>query len=196
MTMYLSEWQIDRDVALEHGILNDYSLQQRIFVLCPNSTARSCLYHSSQSSKSGLKVLVQSVVLPRDPGYGDIRTKEIPLSFFSHSAYLFAVRFCPVVQSEEKGVIPLKKEDDVVLWLLKRESPFGVRFHQDSLMKTGNGTLFMSQRGNPKKIRIDYVEITGVLTVVDSDLFLAMIENGIGRSKGFGLGMFQLRPIK
>ena len=63
-------------------------------------------------------------------------------------------------------------------------------------MKTGSGTLFMSQKGNPKKIRIDYVEMTGVFDVNDSDLFLTMIENGIGRSKGFGLGMFQLRPIK
>lgn len=109
--------------------------------------------------------------------------------------YVFTVRFCPVVQSE-KGVIPLKKEEEVVHWLLKRESFFGVCFHEDSLMKTGSGTLFMSQKGNPKKIRIDYVEMTGVFDVNDSDLFLTMIENGIGRSKGFGLGMFQLRPIK
>ena len=194
--MYLSEWQIDREVALERGIISDYSLHQRIFDLFPNSASRNFLYRSSQSPEIGLKVLIQSVVHPKNPGYGEIRTKEIPLSFFSHSTYLFTVRFCPVVQSEEKGVIPLKKEEDVVLWLLNRESSFGVNFHQDSLMKTVNGTLLMSQKGNPKKIRIDYVEMTGVLTVTDSDLFLTMIEKGIGRSKGFGLGMFQLRPIK
>lgn len=193
--MYLSEWLIGRDEALCHEIINDYSLHQRVFDLFPNSNSRNFLYCSKQASGCELKVQIQSFMPPLDPGYGEIRTKEIPKSFFSHQMYVFTVRFCPVVQSE-KGVIPLKKEEEVVHWLLKRESFFGVCFHEDSLMKTGSGTLFMSQKGNPKKIRIDYVEMTGVFDVNDSDLFLTMIENGIGRSKGFGLGMFQLRPIK
>ena len=55
--------------------------------------------------------------------------------------------------------------------------------------------MSMDQRDNPRNITIDYVEVTGVLSVNDRELFLQMIKQGIGRSKGFGLGLVQLRPI-
>ena len=54
----------------------------------------------------------------------------------------------------------------------------------------------MQQKNNPSRIHIDYVEVTGVLEVIDNSLFRKTIENGIGRSKGFGLGMIQIRAIE
>ena len=63
-------------------------------------------------------------------------------------------------------------------------------------MKTGDGSISMQQKNNPSRIHIDYVEVTGVLEVIDNSLFRKTIENGIGRSKGFGLGMIQIRAIE
>lgn len=194
--MYLSEWHIRKSEMLSHKILNEYSLHQRVFDLFPNCNARSFLYYPRYLSGSSVSLLVQSDMPPTYPGYGCLETKEVPSSFFHHAKYLFSVRFCPVVQSLENGVIPLKQDKDVIDWLLKRESTYGVSFCPNTLVKTGCGFMSMSQKGNLGRIRIDYVEMMGILTVNDFDAFFTTVRKGIGRSKGFGLGMFQLRPIR
>lgn len=195
--MILSEWILDVNSLLEKKIINEYSLHQRMYDVFPNIEKRCFLYCAKYSYEHSLKVIIQSEEKPIPPSYGEFRSKEINDSYFLHNKYLFQSKFCPVKQkSNLKTVIPLKKEEEVFSWLKKRESNYGVSFQMSSLMRTGCGSIKMKQKNNSETIKIDYVEITGVLSVENHDLFKSMISNGIGRSKGFGLGMIQIKPIE
>ncbi|MGN1189870.1 MAG: type I-E CRISPR-associated protein Cas6/Cse3/CasE [Candidatus Ornithospirochaeta sp.] len=194
---HLSKWTLDKQVLLDHHILNEYILHQRVYDLFPDKKNRCFQYCSNYSNGPKLTILIQSKEKPIAPSYGELETKTIDDSFFEHKKYLFYCKFCPVKQvAKSKKVIPLKKEEEVFEWLKTREESFGVCFNSESLMKSGDGTISMSQKNNPSRIHIDYVEVTGVFDVVDVNRFMKIIETGIGRSKGFGLGMVQIRPIE
>ena len=194
--MYLSEWFLDKKTLLSKAIFNDYRIHQRVFDLFPDCRERGFLFCSGGAGSSGMRVLIQSEANPVTPEYGTLEVKSIDESFFSHGSYLFQSKFCPVIQkSHSREVIPLKSEGDVLKWLLSRQKDWGIEIYPDSFLKTGDGKMSMDQRDNPRNITIDYVEVTGVLSVNDRELLLQMIKQGIGRSKGFGLGLVQLRPI-
>lgn len=194
--MYLSEWFLDKKTLLSKAIINDYRIHQQVFDLFPNSSERSFLFYSGSISSYGIRILIQSETKPIIPNYGTLEMKKIDESFFYHGSYLFQSKFCPVIQkSHSKEVIPLKREGDILKWLMSRQNGWGIDIYPESFLKTGDGKMSMKQRDNPRNITIDYVEVTGVLSVSNRELFLKMIKQGIGRSKGFGLGLVQLRPI-
>lgn len=195
--MYLSKWVLDKQCLLKNRIINDYVLHQKIFNLFPDTKDRCFLYSSKLSRGPMVTVLVQSETKPEKPLFGEYESKQIEDSFFEHKRYLFQCKFCPVKQiSHSKKTIPIKNEEEVFKWLKSREENFGVLFHEETLLKNEDGSMIMRQKDNPSRIHIDYVEVTGVLDVKDVALFNRTIKNGIGRSKGFGLGMLQLRPIE
>lgn len=195
--MYLSEWTLTRNDLLNRNITDEYKLHQTMYDVYPNRNNRCFLYYAKYSYSSALKVLIQSDEEPSMPQYGNLQTKEVDEKIFHHRKYLFQTKFCPVKQkSHSNTVIPLKKEEDVFKWLTDREQTWGIQFNTDSLMKVGDGVISMRQKNNLNKITLNYVEITGILSVDNQDLFKSMILNGIGRSKGFGLGMVQIRAIE
>jgi CRISPR system Cascade subunit CasE len=59
----------------------------------------------------------------------------------------------------------------------------GYRQHRWIKPKTGN------------LIRFSTVEITGILTVIDPQLFSLTLRQGIGPAKGFGCGLLLVRPV-
>lgn len=195
--MYLSRWILDKQVLLDKHIINDYIVHQRVYDIFPYKSDRCFQYCTKYSNGPRLTILLQSKEKPITPSYGEFETKTIDDSFFNYKKYLFQCKFCPVKQiASTRKIIPLKKEEEVFEWLKAREEKFGVEFNLDSLMKTGDGSISMQQKNNPSRIHIDFVEVTGVLEVIDNSLFRKTIENGIGRSKGFGLGMIQIRAIE
>lgn len=194
--MFLSEWFLDKKTLLSKAIINDYRIHQQVFDLFPNSSERNFLFCSEGVGGCEMRILIQSEAKPIIPNYGMLEVKEINESFFNHGSYLFKSKFCPVIQkSHSKEVIPLKSEGDILNWLMSRQNDWGIDIYPESFLKIGDGRMSMEQRANPRNITIDYVEVTGVLSVNNRELFLKMIKYGIGRSKGFGLGLVQLRPI-
>lgn len=51
------------------------------------------------------------------------------------------------------------------------------------------------QRPGGKSFSLDVVELRGVLTVRDREPFFDVLSRGIGRGKGYGLGLLSLAPL-
>ena len=124
-----------------------------------------------------------------------METKTIPQSFFDSTSYLFQAKFSPVVQIKDGKRVPVKKEEELIKWLKTREEKWGIEFDYEKMLKTGNGAMVMNQKGNRNKVTVSYVELTGLLSVTDKDKFMNTVKSGIGKSRGFGLGLMQLKPI-
>jgi CRISPR system Cascade subunit CasE len=52
------------------------------------------------------------------------------------------------------------------------------------------------QRPEGKPFSLDVVEFQGVLTVQDRELFFDVLSQGVGRARGYGLGLLSLAPLR
>ena len=193
--MFLTKWTLCKDEILEYKLYDDYKVHQIIYSLFPSETKRSFLYSVLSQNYNSLVVLIQSRIEPATPTYGCIEIKSIPENFYNGNYYLFQVKFSPVVQSLDGKDKPIKTEEELNNWLKTRQEGWGIEIDYGKILKVGEGTVVMKQKGNSKHVTISYVELTGLLTVNDKNKFLEMVISGIGRSKGFGFGLLQLKPI-
>lgn len=193
--MYLSRWTLRKDEILRYRLYDDYRIHQIVYSLFPFDGERHFLYSVTSLNYSSLSILVQSGSEPSVPEFGRFEMKTIPESFFEYDKYLFQVKFSPVVQSSDGKERPVKSEADIVKWLESREETWGIEIDYDRILRTGDGVLVMKQKGNSNKVTVSYVELTGALSVKDRSKFLKTTKTGIGRSKGFGFGLLQLKPV-
>lgn len=193
--LFLTKWTLQKDEVLKYRLYNDYAIHQTIYNLFPYEEKRTFLYTVISQNRNSLVLLVQSQKKPSPPSFGCFELKEIPDNFFDYKQYLFQVKFSPVVQALEGKVVPIKTEEDINKWLMTRQNCWGIFIDCDKILKVGDGKVIMKQKGNSKAVTISYVEITGILTVNDKGKFLETVISGIGRSKGFGFGLMQLKPI-
>ncbi len=193
--LFLTKWTLRKDEILEHRLFDDYKIHQVIYSLFPLEGKREFLYTVVSQNYNSLVILIQSQKEPVVLSYGCFEVKSIPDDFFNHNQYLFQVKFSPVVQSIDGKDKPIKREEDINKWLMARQESWGVSIDCEKVLKVGDGTVVMKQKGNSKRVTISYVEITGLLAVDDKKKFLETVIYGIGRSKGFGFGLVQLKPI-
>lgn len=204
--MYLSKWTLNQETILNKKMLDGYVLHQRVYDLFQNSDKRTFLYYPEKFDRRSreMRILVLSENKPSEPEYGNLDVKEIPEDYLSNKTFMFSCRLHAVIRKRDKTV-PIWKEEDIFNWLKEREESWGVEFDHESLQRTESDSLFMfkrkAQRASDDKeyayenIRIDYVEISGILCVKNEALFKTMFKNGIGRAKGFGMGMLRVRAI-
>jgi CRISPR system Cascade subunit CasE len=193
--MYLSRWTLRKNEILEHRMYEDYRIHQTVYSLFPFEGERHFLYSAVSQNFSSLVILIQSESKPVEPGFGRLEVKVIPENFFDCGKYLFQVKFSPVVQSVDGKDRPVKSESELVTWLKAREDGWGISIDYERILKVGDGTMVMRQKGNSNRVTVSYVELTGLLSVTDRDKFMKTVKSGIGRSKGFGFGLLQLKPI-
>ncbi len=193
--MYLSKWTLRKDEILANRLYDDYRIHQVVYSLFPLEGERHFLYSVISQNFSTLAILVQSESEPVVPEFGKFEVKTVPDNYFDSNKYLFQVKFSPVIQSADGKNIPVKSEPELIKWLKAREEGWGIKFDYERILKVGDGTMVMKQKGNSKKVTVSYVELTGLLSVVDRERFLKTVALGIGRSKGFGFGLLQLKPI-
>lgn len=193
--MYLSRWTLRKNEILEHRMYEDYRIHQTVYSLFPFEGERHFLYSVVSQNFSSLVILIQSESKPVEPLFGKIEVKVIPEDFFEGGRYLFQVKFSPVVQSAHGKDHPVKSESELVSWLKAREEGWGISIDYERILKVGDGTMVMRQKGNSKRVTVSYVELTGLLSVTDRDKFMKTVKSGIGRSKGFGFGLLQLKPL-
>lgn len=144
-----------------------------------------------------------------------IRSKSMPDSWHEGRTFGFRVRCCPVSRrSDEKGHIV---ERDVFLaacerspeeqidretvyseWFMERIAPFKGAEILDIHMKAFRLREFRRRDSKRKLQNLTRPEtiFDGVLKVVDSQGFGAMLREGIGRHKAFGFGAIFLRPSR
>lgn len=144
-----------------------------------------------------------------------IRSKAMPLRWDRGSEFGFRLRCCPVSRrsDEANNVI----ERDIFLAVCEKEPEKKINretvyseWLQTQSIKQGGGELcdvrmkafrlkeFNRRDKNRKLHRVTRPDVLfeGILKVVDSQKFSALLREGIGRHKAFGFGAIFLRPIR
>jgi CRISPR system Cascade subunit CasE len=162
---------------------------------------------------TGWQLLVQSQIhpnwetLPKDyllhaaenPG-----TKCIADAFKSvmpGKAYSFRLRANPTRKIDTKRGpsgekqngrrVPHSRTEDQIQWLLRKSASHGFALQQVVIAASGSSELVSSQHGN---LCFQGVTFEGALVVVDKEILLDTLRNGIGSGKAFGFGLLSLAP--
>ncbi|WP_434527061.1 type I-E CRISPR-associated protein Cas6/Cse3/CasE [Photorhabdus asymbiotica] len=103
-------------------------------------------------------------------------------------------------QARQRGETEQKKikdmmEDAARNWLLnhRRMQKWGVQF--DDLLDVEGYTQHRSVKKKGQKIQFSSVDFQGLLTVTNSDLYLAQYAKGFGRAKAMGCGLMLIRTV-
>lgn len=193
--MYISRILISHSDQLRYRIIDDYSIHQYVYSLFPEYKYRSFLYYVDYSDDQYLRIIIQSETEPGSDNRGICEIKEIPNGFFDYEEYLFKIRLNPVTRSSGKVISVKSNEDFISDYLMRRQEELGVNICLSTISITGKGIMKMRKNKENRLISLAYVDVSGVLRVKDKTKFIMNARKGIGREKGFGFGLFQLKPI-
>ena len=75
-------------------------------------------------------------------------------------------------------------------WLIRQGEQHGFKVTEDSFAITGSQWYrFMKGNGVRKEVKLLAVTYEGLLTVTDAEKFRAVLQNGLGREKAYGMGL-------
>lgn len=218
--LYFSQASIDFSDFASHptfGATRTYLEHQIACDLFGQYDERPFLFRSDLAEGDSGTILLLSTVPPEVPGpdaatYGftrELRTTEFPSSFQPGTELDFEIRL-NATKDVPRG--PGKSSKRVDIWehsrrrdpTASRDAVYG-RYLEDRLAPaasvlsahvTERSFLKISRKGQGKDaIRFVATNVIGTLTVNDADGFVKLLSAGIGRSRGFGCGLFCLsRP--
>lgn len=192
--MYISRLILSNMDKLRTGIKDEYTLHQFVYSLFREQNERSFLYYVDYKSIGNTLVLIQSEERPINNRIGRLDTKIIPEKFYDFHEYYFKIRISPVRRNQGKVVSVIRDKEELVRWFCSIALNNGFSVDDTTLEKVGEGQMRMRKHNNV--ITIAYTDLTGVLMVEDKEQFMKVVKKGLGRAKGFGLGMVMLKPIK
>lgn len=106
------------------------------------------------------------------------------------ATYSFTLKVNPTKKIKGKRV-PLVGEVQIAEWLFNRAEAWGVSWQDIDLQISSIAKEhFKDNRGN--RITVEGSVIQGVLIIKDLEKFSKVFKKGVGKSKSFGYGMFQL----
>lgn len=80
-------------------------------------------------------------------------------------------------------------------WFLEKGNVFGFQPENSDMVEITSYRQHLLRKGS-NRIRFSSVDLTGVLRVVDSNLFEKALFNGIGSAKAFGCGLLLVKPLQ
>jgi len=95
------------------------------------------------------------------------------------------------IPREQWTLLPDLVQEEGSAWLSARAERCGFELKQ--VRADGYMQHRYFKRGVDKQIAISTIELSGVVRVIDVDLFLNALYGGIGHSKGFGCGLMLIR---
>jgi len=103
------------------------------------------------------------------------------------------------VKESKPGTNENPSEADIVqregnAWLAARAAEYGFAVGEADVRIDGYRQHQWIKRRTGHAIRFSTVEITGLLTVIDAELFSQTLRHGIGAAKGFGCGLLLVKP--
>ena len=188
---------------------------QRCFDCNPNGKGRN-LWRLDAYQKKLYMLLVSSVC----PDFAHLATQFSPKDASGehkdYAAFLseiktgqqFRFRFRgnpiyrkPRTERNQRGKIcphvTIKHQED---WLLKKSVDCGFRIAaedgENSLAVVDSGMLRFYRERNSPPVQIVFAVYEGVLDVVDCELFVNCLTNGIGKAKAYGCGMMTVARVK
>jgi CRISPR system Cascade subunit CasE len=97
-------------------------------------------------------------------------------------------------QDDKKPLATLTQEEGSN-WLSSRAERFGFKFFPQQVRVDGYQQHRFFKRKDGRQICLSTVELSGMLTVTDPQLFLEALYKGVGPAKAFGCGLMLVRRI-
>ena len=196
-----------------------YAIHQWLWQLFPNQEKRTFLFREERIGKGYQYYLLSEVAPLSNHQLFLIETKPYQPKLTAGMKLFFSLRANPVVFKNGKrsdvlmdAKYPIKKQrlkiktneiktrqnQAAINWLIKQSETRGFSLSTTNDQQVNCAVISYVQqqfikKSDLKPIIYSSVDYQGVLTVTDAELFLNTIYQGIGKSKGFGCGLFLIK---
>lgn len=207
--------------VLQHKMRNSgpYAIHQWLWQLFPNQEKRTFLFREERIGKGYQYYLLSEVAPLSNHQFFLIETKPYQPKLTTGMRLFFSLRANPVVFKNgkrsdvlmnakypirkqelkiETNEIKLRQNQAAINWLIKQSETRGFSLSTTNDQQVNCAVISYVQqqfikKSDLKPIIYSSVDYQGVLTVTDAELFLNTIYQGIGKSKGFGCGLFLIK---
>ena len=193
-----------------------YAIHQWLWQLFPNQEKRCFLFREERIGKGYQYYLLSEIAPLTNHELFLIETKPYQPKLTVGMKLIFSLRANPVVfkngkrsdvmmnakyLAKQQGLdneIKIRQNEAAINWLIKQSESRGFSLSTTDGQQLDCTVINYTQeqfikKSNLKPITYSSVDYQGVLTVTDVDLFLNTIYQGVGKSKGFGCGLFLLK---
>lgn len=210
MTLFLSEYLLDRAAFRALRITDTYSLHRVVYDLFADVRTDA---QKAQSAFSGLqwadkgavaqgrRLLILSDRPPQPPQYGWLRTRPVPEQFLAASHYRFTVCLNPTQRDKQTGKLrPVQGREAIHAWFCRRAPQWGFHVEPRQIAVPRVQVQHFSGKAHsakaaPSPITLQQAVIAGRLSVTDPTRFAASFQRGLGRGRAFGCGLLELAPL-
>lgn len=149
---------------------------------------------------TGHRIIIISIHQPTRPGWcpEDLwRCREIDDAYFNAEKYRFSLLANPVkLDRKTRKRTPLTDSETLLAWLQRKAGKSGFQLQKTNITPQTTKPFLKQKKKNSNVIHLHTVRFDGILTATDPALFRQAFQNGIGRGKGFGLGLLLATPFK
>lgn len=212
--MYVTQISLGKTIAVQRRLYGLYEWHQEAWKMFPGRPRDNRDFLTRlDSDEREFRLTLLSVVKPQKPDWCAEdwwQEKEISQNFFEQRRYLFKVtanpartlsRRDPAGNKKKHGShYAITKTDELRTWIVNKGKQCGF-FILDNPRLEISPPVFHRLYKEDKRLQKEYeggivgVEFKGGLEVNDRETFVKAVRNGIGRARGFGFGMFILKPI-
>ena len=192
-----------------------YAIHQWLWQLFPNQEKRCFLFREERIGKGYQYYLLSEIAPLTNHELFLVETKPYQPKLTVGMKLIFSLRANPVVfkngkrsdvmmnakyLAKQQGLdneIKIRQNEAAINWLIKQSESRGFSLSTNDQQLDCTVINYTQEqfikKSNLKPITYSSVDYQGVLTVTDVDLFLNTIYQGVGKSKGFGCGLFLLK---
>lgn len=193
-----------------------YAIHQWLWQLFPNQNKRCFLFREERIGKGYQYYLLSEIAPLTNHELFLVETKPYKPKLTVGMKLIFSLRANPVVfkngkrsdvmmnakyLAKQQGLdneIKIRQNEAAINWLIKQSESRGFSLSTTDGQQLDCTVINYTQeqfikKSTLKPITYSSVDYQGVLTVTDIDLFLNTIYQGVGKSKGFGCGLFLLK---
>lgn len=208
MSLIASVLHLDRAAVKALRITDPYSLHRVVYGLYPDvrdvsdkvGHVSSGILHADQGGDfHGRRVLLLADRAPAEHaegGFGEVRSKVVPIDFLDHARYHFKVIVNPTRRdSASRKLLPVKGRDAVAAWFAERSpASWGFRVAPEHLQVDRLDVLTFKDKAQ-RTVTLAQAHVQGQLEVIDHEQFRHSFAGGIGRGRTFGCGLLQIVPL-
>ncbi|TXH28490.1 MAG: type I-E CRISPR-associated protein Cas6/Cse3/CasE [Elusimicrobia bacterium] len=208
MNLIASVLRLDRAAVKALRITDPYSLHRVVYGLYPDVRSAegkaghqaSGILHADQGgdfhSRNILLLADRPPAEKAEGGYGEVRSKVIPMSFLDHARYRFKVIVNPTRRDNASGkLIPVKGREAVAAWFAERgPASWGFTVAPENLQVDRLEVLQFKDKAQ-RQVTLAQAHVQGQLQVTDPERFRHSFAAGIGRGRSFGCGLLQIVPL-
>ena len=193
-----------------------YAIHQWLWQLFPNQEKRCFLFREERIGKGYQYYLLSEIAPLTNHELFLVETKPYQPKLTVGMKLIFSLRANPVVfkngkrsdvmmnakyLAKQQGLdneIKIRQNEAAINWLIKQSESRGFSLSTIDGQQLDCTVINYTQeqfikKSTLKPITYSSVDYQGVLTVTDVDLFLNTIYQGVGKSKGFGCGLFLVK---